>query len=80
MIYKLLLFEKYGDTIPEGMIDSGNAPLNYKWFSIDKGTNNYRRFGKPIDWQRIKGRIVVNYYLNINANENTTCNKRPKRV
>lgn len=77
MKYQLWLFEKYGDNKPEAMIDSGNAPLNYQWFSIDKGTNNYRRFGRPIDWKTIKSRIVVNYYLNLNINENATKNTRP---
>jgi len=80
MKYLICLFEKYGDKKPEAEITSGTAPLEFERFSLDKGKNIYKRFGRPIDWKIIKSRIKVNYYLNINANENTTRNQRPKRV
>lgn len=74
MRYQLWLFEKYGDEKPEAKVDFGTAPLNFEWFSFDKGKNIYKRFGRPITWKTIKSRIVVNYYLNLNINENTTHN------
>lgn len=77
MKYLICLFEKYGDEKPEAEITSGTAPLEYKWLSLSKGKNIYKRFGRPIDWERIKSRIKVNYYLNLNINEDTTNNQRP---
>ena len=66
MKYLICLFEKYEDKKPEAEITSGTAPLEYEWFSLSKGKNIYKRFGRPITWQKIKSRIVVNYYLSLN--------------
>lgn len=76
MKYLICLFEKYGDEKPEAEITSGTAPLTFGWLLNNKNVF-YKRFGRPITWQKIKSRIVVNYYLNLNINEDTTNNKRP---
>ena len=73
------MFNKYGDQKPEAEITSGTAPKKFGWL-LNNEQAYYSRFGRPITWERIKGKIKVNYYLNINANENTTRNQRPKRV
>ena len=81
MKYQLWLFntiEQLKADTPFKKIDYGNAPDTFGINDVVEDVT-YKKIRNSFIRNKVKSKIVVNYLLNLNINENTTHNQRPKR-